>query len=234
MLNRWCLKHVIDGDTLRLKDGRKLRLASINAPELPRDDKAGEPFGEQSRQVLVRLLSSQKKLLLVSGKEGKDRYGRSLGRLFLEDGTSVEAVLLRQGLAFQVFFDSPDAYQTCLSRQEAQARQEKLGVWRGDLVQRSTSKLLTPGFSLIRGTVVRVSAARNGEFIWVELDGEVVLRLVSEAFSTAGGWLKTLPGKDIEVRGWMIDRQALKKTLKKGHKRWMVLVYQKESINTRP
>ena len=40
---------VTDGDTLRLRDGRSVRLIGINSPELAHTDKPAEPLAEQAR-----------------------------------------------------------------------------------------------------------------------------------------------------------------------------------------
>lgn len=230
------LQKVIDGDTVWLKDGRKVRLLSINAPEIAHEDKPGEPLGEISRRALEGLLKGQSSLLFLPAPQGQDRYGRHLGRLFLKDGSSVESLLLSQGMAFQVFFEGVTPYQACLSEQESQARKKRLGVWGQSPVLSSASPGLSAGFSIIRGKVQKVSRSRSGDFVWVELSGEVVLKLSGAIVKSSQGWRNSLVNREIEVRGWMVDRMnpqeagTKKMRLKKGYKRWMLLVHQKESI----
>lgn len=69
--------HIADGDTLTvLVDKRqvKIRLAEIDAPELRQD------YGQRAKQALGSLVFG--KVVRVDG-EGKDRYGRTIGRVHL-------------------------------------------------------------------------------------------------------------------------------------------------------
>ena len=45
---------VHDGDTVRLVDGRKLRLIGFNTPELARDESPAEPLATEARQASWR------------------------------------------------------------------------------------------------------------------------------------------------------------------------------------
>src|SRR5690554_6263424 len=78
-------KHVIDGDTLDLADGRRVRLIGINAPEIGRQGNVSEPYAQAARKGLQQLVSNADLRLLV-GEETKDRYGRTLGHLFDAQG----------------------------------------------------------------------------------------------------------------------------------------------------
>jgi endonuclease YncB( thermonuclease family) len=50
------VSQVVDGDTLRLKDGRLIRFIGINTPELARKEKPAEPLAKKARKVLQSLL----------------------------------------------------------------------------------------------------------------------------------------------------------------------------------
>jgi endonuclease YncB( thermonuclease family) len=52
------VRHVVDGDTLRLEDGRSVRLIGLNAPELGRKGRAAEPFAEAARRRLRELVAA--------------------------------------------------------------------------------------------------------------------------------------------------------------------------------
>jgi micrococcal nuclease len=63
----------IDGDTLRC--GReRVRIQGIDAPEL------SEPGGKQARQRLQQRLKAGE---IVIERRGRDKHGRTLGRLFV-------------------------------------------------------------------------------------------------------------------------------------------------------
>ncbi len=69
------IRDVLDGDTVRLVDGRRVRLVGYDAYEL------SEPLGALARQEL-RSLCSGEAYLDVDDLEPQDRYGRILGYLW--------------------------------------------------------------------------------------------------------------------------------------------------------
>ncbi len=223
---RW--QNVIDGDTIWLVDGRKVRLQFINAPEVAHDNKKAEAFGEKAKQKLARVVSQSRTLIMKVSPEGKDNYGRTLAHLYLQDGSSLQGLLLREGLAYQIFMENSDSVSDCLKEQERFARAHSLGVWSQKPFKESSSDYLTAGFSLIRGKVVEISKPKKSHFIWIELSGSVVLRVPKENVSNV--WLQQLKGARIEVRGWMVDRSDLHSLPEKNYKRWMMLVYQSDAI----
>jgi len=112
---------VHDGDTLTvLTAGNvqiKVRLVEIDAPELK------QPFGQQSKQALSALVFGKDVEIRATGK---DRYGRTLARVFV-DGTDVNLAMVKAGMAWRFDKYSKDgAFQTA---QEG-ARAAKRGLWR--------------------------------------------------------------------------------------------------------
>ena len=78
--------YVYDGDTIRLRDGRRVRLIGINAPEIQHTErsgriKPGEKFGEEARQYLEKRIA-HKKVLLETDQEKQDHYHRILAYVF--------------------------------------------------------------------------------------------------------------------------------------------------------
>lgn len=91
---------VIDGDTFIVKHGGTkitIRLVGIDAPELSnKKRKDGQPFSRQSTQHLAGLVLNK----IVDVKSyGPDRYGRTLGEVFLLDGKNVNIEMIQAGLA---------------------------------------------------------------------------------------------------------------------------------------
>jgi endonuclease YncB( thermonuclease family) len=110
---------VADGDTLTVLMGRqkvKVRLVEIDAPE------KAQPFGSRSRQALAELCFQ--KLARIVDK-GKDRYGRTLGRVYCA-GVDANAEQVRRGMAW-VF----DRYATDASLYAIQddAKAARRGLW---------------------------------------------------------------------------------------------------------
>lgn len=91
--------YVYDGDTIRLTDGRKVRLIGIDTPELGHDGKPDQPLAKQAKERLERLAKPYLKVQLRYDEQRRDSYGRTLAHVFLRDGTNVQRDLLSSGLA---------------------------------------------------------------------------------------------------------------------------------------
>nr|WP_228550594.1 thermonuclease family protein [Endozoicomonas sp. OPT23] len=219
--------YVADGDTVWLKDGRKVRFAGINTPEIAHKDRAAEPRGDQAHSTLKKLLSPSPYLLLEIAERPYDHYGRLLASPFLPDGTSINSLLLEQGLAFQVFSENRNPYQFCWSELEKKAREKGLGVWKKWQLLDVRADRLKSGFQVVRGYISNIYRPKSGQSIWLEFDGPLVIRLDKERVSKA--WLKSLKGQKVEVRGWLVDRRK-KTTLKTHQKPWVVNVYSIDAI----
>ncbi|NAS61575.1 nuclease, partial [Pseudomonas syringae pv. actinidiae] len=100
-----------------------------------------------------------------------------------------------------------------------EARQARRGVWRNSPVQPS-DKLRKSGFAMVSGKVRSVQRNRGG--IWIELHGSLVLRVAPDQASRFDmAALERLKGRQIETRGWVVDRSG-RGGLKAGQSRWMI------------
>ena len=120
------VSRVIDGDTVSLADGTRVRLLGIDCPEAPRDGKAGEPFWREATET-ARGLCEGKAVQLRYGAEQFDGYGRVLAYVIV-DGVNVNAELLRLGLA-EVYRKADHPRRSEFFRLEKDARAERLGIW---------------------------------------------------------------------------------------------------------
>uniref|UniRef100_I2Q0M2 Micrococcal nuclease-like nuclease n=1 Tax=Desulfovibrio sp. U5L TaxID=596152 RepID=I2Q0M2_9BACT len=98
-LERVTVVRVLDGDTCVLADGRRLRLAGIDAPEMAHSGNPAQYYAVEATSLLARLTLGQPLGLALVG-EGADRYGRTLGALIRPDGTSVAERMLGEGAAY--------------------------------------------------------------------------------------------------------------------------------------
>jgi endonuclease YncB( thermonuclease family) len=121
---RW----VDDGDTVVLVDGRRVRYTGINAPEVAHEDRPAERFGPQARDF-NRKLVFKKEVRLEFDREKQDQYGRVLAYLFLQDGTFVNAELVKGGYAYHVFRRPNTKYDTQLLSLQREAMTKRLGMW---------------------------------------------------------------------------------------------------------
>jgi endonuclease YncB( thermonuclease family) len=205
-LSRVAVDTVIDGDTLRLGDGRSVRLIGLNAPEMGHKGRRAEPYAEAARQRLqVLVKASGGHIDLRLGQQPRDHYGRVLAHGFDKHGDNLEAALLGEGLGFFVAIAPNTALAGCHRAVEQGARIAGKGVWRHSPVI-STRELRHSGFALVRARVDRLEKNRGG--VWLELDGPLVVQIPRETVAKFTDLLSDLSGKEIEIRGWVIDRKG--------------------------
>ncbi len=118
----------VDGDTVVLFSGERVRYIGVNTPELHHPQKPVEWYAREAKEFNRRLVEG-KKVRLEFDVERRDRYRRLLAYVFLEDGTFVNAELVRQGYA-QVMTYPPNVKHADLFLQlEREAREAKRGLW---------------------------------------------------------------------------------------------------------
>lgn len=210
------VEDIFDGDTVRLADGRKVRLVGINTPEVQHGAKPAEPWADQATEQL-QLLLKKKPIYLLQGLDSHDHYGRVLGHLFTADGQSVIAELLASGAGFQVAIPPNLRYVDCFAQAQALARQQALGVWGHAYYQPlpATSAQLRNGYARVSGYVESVTMSKKA--IWVELKGQVSLKVektaapyIDEALldelMTMSRALGAVDPIQLEAQGWLSDR----------------------------
>jgi endonuclease YncB( thermonuclease family) len=214
------VQRVVDGDTLRLNDGRSVRMIGLNTPELGKKGRSDEPFAVAARKRLEALVSaSDGRVGLLPGKESKDHYGRTLAHVYSADGANLEAQMLAEGLGFLVAVPPNVDLVDCQQAAERSARQAALGIWRQSPVLKA-DQISASGFAVLSGRVSKVQRNRGG--VWIELQDSVVLRVAPNLlarFDAAA--LEKLKGRQIEARGWVLDRSR-RGGLKDGQARWML------------
>lgn len=203
---------VLDGDTLKLQDGRSVRVLGINAPEITHGQKAGQPFGRESRAAAqVFIDASEGKIRLGYERETRDHYGRLLAHVYDSRGRSLAAAQLRAGMALQIAVPPNIAQMQCLSKLEVAARNKSLGLWRDNYWRPLSTQSLRgdeTGFRFVRGRIAKVDI---NSAVWLELEGKLVARVTKKDWSLFGyqnsDWL-ALKGKSVELRGWISSRKS--------------------------
>lgn len=111
---------VTDGDTVVIltedKQQVKVRLDGIDCPESSQD------FGTRAKQATSDLCFGKEVRI---EKSGEDRYGRTLGFVYVGD-VCVNKVLLKQGMAWHYKYFNKDPE---LAKLEANAKKAKIGLW---------------------------------------------------------------------------------------------------------
>jgi len=123
---------VHDGDTITLKthtEEKKIRLASIDAPEL------NQPFGVESRDMLRSLvLGKQVQVDFIK----KDRYARLVGKVVLNsDDINLKQVQLGAAWVYREYLkEMPIKERALYLEAEAQSKDSAAGLWRdGEVVE---------------------------------------------------------------------------------------------------
>jgi len=196
--------HIYDGDSVRLHDGRRLRLIGINAPELGRDGRRDEPFALQARKRLEALIREANGVVMLrKGPKSRDRHRRHLVYLFTPDGEDLGEVLLREGLAVVIALPPNIDHLPCYTQAETLARQSHQGLWRRPpTVSASSLSALDKGFRLVSGRVSRVGSGRHS--VWLTLDAVLSVRIDRRDLDLFPALLKEArEGRRLEVRGWL-------------------------------
>lgn len=129
----WQVTEVVDGDTFHAlnSDGGhyKIRLIGLDAPETRKTgNKDIGYYGKESGNFLSEILNG-KKVRLEYDITQKDRFGRTLAYVFLEDGTFVNAELIRQGYARVMTIPPNVRYADEFIRLQKKARRQNKGLW---------------------------------------------------------------------------------------------------------
>lgn len=122
------VRFVFDGDTILLDNKSKVRYLGINAPEIDHGSGNSE-FMACAARALNHELVDKACVRLEYDQTRRDRYGRLLAYVFLEDDEMVNAVLVRKGLAHVMFNNRDLKYRVLLLNCQRKAMREKIGIW---------------------------------------------------------------------------------------------------------
>lgn len=121
-----CLR-IVDGDTIVLADGRRVRYIGVDTPETKHARKPVEFFGREASLFNQRLVEG-KQLTLEFDVERRDRYGRLLAYVYVGE-VSVNAELLAQGYAQTLTYPPNVRYVELFTYLQRAARESGRGLW---------------------------------------------------------------------------------------------------------
>lgn len=122
------VERVIDGDTIELEDGRKVRYIGINTPESVDPRRSPQCFGKEA-SAFNRELVEGKNVRLEKDVSETDKYGRLLRFVYLEDGTFVNERLVSEGYAAASPYAPDISKKDFFKAAEVEARQAGRGLW---------------------------------------------------------------------------------------------------------
>jgi micrococcal nuclease len=132
---------VIDGDTLKLENGERVRLIGIDTPELHESDKLYRDSQRTHQDIqtikalgkraydFTRSLVEGKSVTLEFDLERSDKYGRLLAYVYLKDGTFVNAEIVKQGYASLMTYPPNVKYADLFLKLYREARENRRGLW---------------------------------------------------------------------------------------------------------
>jgi micrococcal nuclease len=124
------VKRVVEGDTIILESGERVRLLGVNTPETKHRKKRAEPFGKEAAEFTQRMVEGKLvRLETDSAASLRDKHSRTLAYVFLEDGTFLNAEIIRQGYGFAVRSSPPLKYEYEFVQLEWKARKHRRGMW---------------------------------------------------------------------------------------------------------
>jgi len=136
------VKRAIDGDTLQLETGERVRLIGIDTPEMHESDKLyrdSQRTGQDIRTIkelgrhaymFTRNLVEGKRIRLEFDVEKRDKYKRMLAYVYLADGTFVNAEIVKQGYASLMTIPPNVKYADLFLKLYQEARTARRGLWR--------------------------------------------------------------------------------------------------------
>ena len=127
------IAHISDGDTIMIRKGGKVltvRLIGVDAPEINGPYRHAEPFGNESRQYMARLVEGQSVFLQGDrAQPPRDQYGRMLAYVYRSsDHKLINEEMIRSGFATAYRRFNFDRHADFVDA-EQQARAAHRGMW---------------------------------------------------------------------------------------------------------
>lgn len=120
--NAILVTRIIDGDTIEIEGGYRVRYIGIDALE------KGEPYYLEATEANRSLIGS-KKVRLEKDVVDEDKYGRLLRYVWVNE-IMVNAELVRLSYAYSHYYPPNLKYQTHFLQLEKEAREQRRGLWR--------------------------------------------------------------------------------------------------------
>lgn len=132
---------VIDGDTLQIETGERVRLIGIDTPEVHESDKLYRDSQRTRQDVntikamgqrawrFTRDLVEGKRVRLEFDAQRYDKYDRLLAYVYLKDGRFVNAEIVKEGYASLMSIPPNVKYEDLFLKLSQEARNQKRGLW---------------------------------------------------------------------------------------------------------
>ncbi len=112
---------IIDGDTIAIEGGARVRLLGIDTPE------KGDFYYNEAKQYLENRIL-MKEVELEKDIEDKDMYDRLLRYIWINDSL-VNLELAEKGYGLAYFYNDQEKYKDLIAEAEQEAIEKKIGLW---------------------------------------------------------------------------------------------------------
>lgn len=146
--NVFTVWRVYNADLLRLKEDEKLVLAGIDSPEYFLNSKQYRDAsrskielkkmrwaGKQAHKFMKNLVQG-KKITVQNADPSRDSRNRLIGYAYLQDGTFVNAEMIKAGYARVTTRSGQSEHQTEFLKYQDEARQNNRGLWAYGIFQK--------------------------------------------------------------------------------------------------
>ncbi len=131
--DEYLVSKVVDGDTIKVsKNGSisTVRLIGIDTPEIVDPRKPVQCFAKEASEKMKSLVENKTVKLEKDITQGEvDKYKRLLRYVFLNDGTNVNEMMIREGFAHEYTYIVPYKYLVEFKAAEVNARNGNFGLW---------------------------------------------------------------------------------------------------------
>lgn len=125
----YAVERVVDGDTLLLAGGERVRLLGIDAPESVKPNSPVEAFGPEASEAVRDYIRAAGDRIRLETENKRDKYGRLLGVAWAGD-VCINEALVEAGLArVEQQYSYPQSLKARLQAAEARARAARRGIW---------------------------------------------------------------------------------------------------------
>lgn len=216
---RGIVESIVDGDTLFLESGLKVRLSALQAPKLSlgREHVKDWPYSAKAKTELSNLALGQPVQLYYGGLR-RDRHDRALAQVFLlndkgEQGLWLQQEMIRRGMGR--VYTWPDTWQDsrALYAAEIEARAQGLGIWSHDFYRvrgPDADKLAQDmdSFQIVEGIITSAAKVRDKVFLNFGADYRTDFTIFLDKagqrrFKKTGLDPQSLEGARVRVRGWV-------------------------------
>jgi endonuclease YncB( thermonuclease family) len=216
---------IVDGETLLLDDGRRVRLIGALAPRA--GDVGAEPGSwppESETRATLATLAEGKSISLWHDRVREDRYGQVLAQVMVgigADAAWLQGALVERGLSRAYGRPGVDACSEALGRIERDARESRRGLWANAAYQPrdaddETGIVRAVGhYQVLTGTVHRISRGQGGVYLSLaprrgRSETYAVAAVVpgSRTDLTGGTDTRAFANRRVLLRGWVEFRRG--------------------------